>query len=111
MSNFPMSAARWGALLAFAGCAFAANADDSLMCRNSIVTVGMAPAEVRKKCGEPQEKKVEARPVYAQTPAGGRVQTSTYTVERWTYERGHGRFPAVFTFEDGKLKSIDLVTR
>src|SRR6185503_11941029 len=98
----------WAAFAAFAP---AANADDSLMCRNSIVTVGMTPAEVLDKCGAPKDKTAETLPVYARTPAGGRVQTSTYTVERWTYERGYGRLPAVFTFEDGKLKSIELVTR
>jgi hypothetical protein len=98
------------ALVAFAF-PFAANADDSLMCRNSLVTVGMAPAEILAKCGEPKAKAVETRPVYARTPAGGRVQTGTYSVERWTYDRGYGRFPAVLTFEDGALKSIELLTR
>jgi hypothetical protein len=89
----------------------AANADDSLMCRSSLVTVGMAAAEVVSKCGEPKDKTVEDRPIRARTRAGGTVQTSTYHVELWTYDRGSGRFPAVLMFEEGKLKTIQLITR
>ena len=88
-----------------------ADADDSLVCGNSLVRVGMTADEVVGKCGEPKDRAGEDRPVYARTPAGGTVQTGTYRVERWTYDRGNSRFPAVFTFEEGKLKSIELVTR
>jgi hypothetical protein len=31
----------------------------------------------------------------------------TYTIEIWRYERRPGQFPAVLTFEGGKLKKLE----
>jgi hypothetical protein len=89
----------------------AALADDSIVCRNSIVRVGMAESEVVAKCGAPKDKAIEDVPIRARNARTNTVNTvGSVHVERWTYDRGNGRFPAVFTFEDGTLKSIELIT-
>lgn len=102
--------------LALAGAAAAlvaggALGDDSLVCRNSLVTVGMVAGEVVARCGEPKSKDIEDMPVRVRHPNGTIATTGVRHVERWTYDRGYGRFPALLTFEDGKLLSIELLTR
>ena len=98
-------------LVALGGFAAAASADDSIVCRNSIVRVGMAAAEVVAKCGAPKDKAVEDIPIRVRNPRSGTVAVAgSVHIERWTYDRGYGRFPAVLTFEDGTLKSIELIT-
>jgi hypothetical protein len=83
-----------------------------MTCRNSIVRVGMTAAEITAKCGEPKEKVVENVPVRATNPRRGTTNiTGSVNVERWTYDRGYGQFPALLTFEEGKLKSIEMQTR
>jgi hypothetical protein len=42
---------------------------------------------------------------------GNIATTGSSRIERWTYDRGYGQFPAVLTFEGGRLKSIQLLTR
>jgi hypothetical protein len=103
---------RWSASLAAAACvAGSASAQDQMTCRNSIVRVGMTSSEIAAKCGEPKDKSVENVPVRATNARRGTTNvTGSVTVERWTYDRGSGRFPALLTFEDGKLKSIEMLT-
>jgi hypothetical protein len=88
-----------------------AAADDSLVCRNSIVSLGMTTAEVTSKCGEPTNKNAEQVPIQARTARGGTIVIGQTTVERWLYDRGTGRFPAELVFEEGKLKTIELLTQ
>ena len=97
--------------IALALYASAALADDSLRCGNAIVDVGMVAAQVVDRCGEPKDKVIEDVPVRQRTKRGGVNTIGSTRVERWTYERGYGQFPALLTFEEGKLKSIELLTR
>jgi len=109
--TFFSAAARLGVVAALFGTACGAVADDVLRCKNGLATVGMIAPQVVAKCGEPRDKAVTDQPIRVRN-ANGTVATAGYTrIERWTYDRGYGQFPAVFTFEDGKLKSIELVTR
>jgi hypothetical protein len=94
-----------GALLGFA-----AYADDTLRCGNALITVGMVRAQVQDRCGEPKDKSVSDIPIRARRPAGTSAVVGAVHVERWTYDRGYGQFPALLTFENGKLKSIELLT-
>jgi hypothetical protein len=87
-----------------------ANADDSLRCGNSLVTLGMVADQVLAKCGEPQSKSMEEVPVKARARTGAVNTVGATHVERWTYDRGYGQLPALLTFEHGKLKSIELLT-
>ena len=91
--------------------ASAAVADDTLRCGNAIIDVGMVAEQVVDRCGEPKSKVVEDVPVRQRTKSGGVNTIGSTRVERWTYDRGYGQFPALLTFEEGKLKSIELLTR
>jgi hypothetical protein len=90
---------------------FDAAADDVMRCGNGrLVNVGMSAAEIVGRCGEPKSRSVEQIPVRAFSPTGVSIATgSVVRVERWTYERGQGQFPAMLTFEGGELKRIDLL--
>ena len=90
--------------------AFAARADDSMSCGNALITVGMVAPQVLAKCGQPKDKNVTEIPQRARRGGGTSVVVGTVRVERWTYDRGYGQFPALLTFESGKLKSIELLT-
>jgi hypothetical protein len=90
--------------------ALAVRADDSMRCGNALITVGMVGAQVTAKCGQPKDKSVTEVPQRARRSGGTSAVVGTLRVERWTYDRGYGQFPALLTFEDGKLKSIELLT-
>ena len=98
------------AAMALAG-AVAANADDSLMCSNSLVTVGMVAGEIVARCGEPKTIAAEDIPIRVRNANGTVGTAGIQHIERWTYDRGYGKFPALLTFEEGKLRSIELLTR
>ena len=84
-------------------------ADDVMRCGTLIVDVGMVASQVVAKCGEPQSREVETVPVKRRTASGGVSTTGSTRIERWIYDRGYGQFPALLTFEEGKLKSIELL--
>ena len=87
-----------------------ARADDSMRCGSALITVGMVGSQVAAKCGEPKDKQVTEVPQRVRRANGTSAVTGTLRVERWTYDRGYGQFPGLLTFEDGKLKSITLLT-
>lgn len=91
--------------------AMRADADDSIVCGNALVTVGMVASEVTARCGEPRTKDVEDIPIRVRRPNGTVGDAGVQHIERWTYDRGYGKFPALMTFDAGKLKSIELLTR
>ena len=96
--------------LAVLSAAVAARADDVMRCNAAIVNVGMVAPEVVAKCGEPKSKEVSDVPIRVRLANGTMATPGSVRVERWTYDRGYGQFPALLTFEDGKLKSIQLLT-
>jgi hypothetical protein len=90
--------------------ALAVRADDSMRCGNALITVGMVRAQVIAKCGQPKDKNVTEVPQRVRRSGGTSAVVGTLRVERWTYDRGYGQFPGLLTLEDGKLKSIELLT-
>jgi hypothetical protein len=94
-------------LLALCG---AAEADDVIRCRGGLVRAGMIDSEVVAKCGEPASKAIESVPIRVRRANGSSGIIGTTQIERWTYDRGTGQFPALLTFEEGKLKSVELLT-
>ena len=86
-------------------------ADDSMRCGNALITVGMVEPQVTERCGQPKDKNVTEVPQRTRRSNGSSAVVGTLRVERWTYDRGYGQFPALLTFEEGKLKSIELLTR
>jgi len=85
-------------------------ADDTMRCGSALISVNMVGSQVIAKCGQPKDKSVTEVPQRARRANGTSAVTGTLRVERWTYDRGYGQFPALLTFEDGKLKSIELLT-
>ncbi|HLF11709.1 MAG TPA: DUF2845 domain-containing protein [Gammaproteobacteria bacterium] len=88
----------------------AAQADDVIRCGGSLVRAGMIAPEVIAKCGEPDSKQVESVPIRVRRANGSSGVIGAAQIERWTYDRGTGQFPALLTFEEGKLKSVELLT-
>ena len=86
-------------------------ADDVMRCAGQIISVGMIATQVVAKCGEPQGKTVEDVPIRVRRQTGAVNTIGVTQVEHWTYDRGAGQFPALLTFEEGKLKSLELITQ
>ena len=106
-----MLARRLVAIAALVAGGYSASADDVMRCGTAIVNTGMVASQVVAKCGEPQSKEVETVPIKRRTASGGVNTTGSTRIERWIYDRGYGQFPALLTFEQGKLKSIELLAR
>lgn len=88
----------------------AGRADETLRCGNALVTVGMVGAQVVARCGPPKDKHVADAPQRARRGGRSSGPAGATRVERWTYDRGYGQFPALLTFQGGTLKSIELLT-
>jgi hypothetical protein len=97
-------------LVLIVGAARAAAAADTLRCGGALISVGMVASQVAARCGEPQTKHLEDVPVRVRRANGKTAAGGITRVERWTYERDYGQFPALLTFEQGKLKTIELLT-
>ena len=110
-----MAALRLSAAHLMLACAAAftapAGAEDTLRCDGSIVTLGMIAEPVIAKCGQPSRREAEDVPIRARSRSGASTVVGATRIERWTYDRGWGKFPALLTFEQGKLKHIELLTR
>jgi hypothetical protein len=85
-------------------------ADDVIRCKGALVRSGMVTQEVLDRCGEPKAKEIESVPIRARRANGSSGVVGATQIERWTYDRGAGQFPALLTFESGKLKNIELLT-
>jgi hypothetical protein len=97
------------ALLSVAALACSATAQaDTLRCRNSLIEEGMAQAYVLEKCGPPDSKMDIKEPVMARRPNGTTFQVGISEMEIWRYNRGSGKFPAVLTFDGGKLRKLEF---
>lgn len=84
-------------------------ADDVLRCGSKLVSPGVDIEFVLRQCGEPTERVKESVPQLARRANGTTYVTGSINVERWTYDRGSSRFPALLKFEEGKLVSIEFV--
>ena len=78
-----------------------AAAEETLVCGNKIVRVGMTTAQVLKYCGPPTSREVEEHDVRS----GVRV-IGTTQLNRWTYKRGAVGKPKVLEFDQDKLIDI-----
>jgi hypothetical protein len=86
-----------------------AHAQDELRCGGKIIDLGVDIAYVLDLCGAPKERVVTEEPIRARNSSGASWVIGTTRVERLTYDRGSGRFPAVLDFEDGKLLRIEYL--
>jgi Protein of unknown function (DUF2845) len=85
--------------------------EDVIRCKGGLVQRGMIAEEVKAKCGEPKSIDVESVPIRVRRANGSSGIVGTTEIERWTYDRGVGQFPAVLTLEEGKVKTLELITR
>lgn len=85
--------------------------DDALRCGSKLVSPGVDIQYVLDQCGEPTERVKESVPQLGRRANGTTYVTGSINVERWTYDRGSSRFPALLRFEEGKLVSIEFVHR
>ena len=98
-------------LALLASCGALRAEDEVIRCNGGLVTRGMIAAEVLAKCGEPKSRDVESVPIRVRLANGSSGVVGTTEIERWTYDRGAGQFPALLTFEQGKVKTLELITR
>jgi hypothetical protein len=82
----------------------------SFRCKNDLVNLGDAKAEVLLKCGEPA-----VRHAFCQAPntrnANGqgtrpRADLPCVNVDEWTYKPGYGQFLTTLRFEEDRLQAI-----
>jgi hypothetical protein len=80
---------------------------DSMRCGSKLVNESATVDELVKKCGQPQDRKIETEDAYALNPNGARVKTGAQTVkERWIYRPTPGTLPMAVQIVDGKIVSI-----
>ena len=97
------------AVFACAALAGPADAREMFRCNGSIVRTGQTIPEVLARCGEPDSRESAAVPIRAIGRHGGSYVVGTATVEYWVYERRGGQFPAYLTFDQGRLRKIELI--
>jgi hypothetical protein len=85
---------------------FAASADETFRCGNSLVTSELSVDELLQKCGEPASRTSTTEDVQARNQYGLMIKVGETVRETWTYDRGIN--PAmVVTIVDGSIKSIE----
>ncbi len=60
-------------------------------------------------CGPPSTRIIEEVPVRSRVATGFSRFSGIILAERWVYDRGWGKFPAVLRFQDGTLKRIEYL--
>lgn len=86
--------------------------DDTIFrCGNETVSIGDSKLFVEKTCGKPDAKErtgKKAKETGQNLAAGKKTgKSKTARVETWSYNKGHGDFIYVLTFEGGTLKKIE----
>jgi hypothetical protein len=92
-------------------------ADDSLSCKQRIISIGDSMYEVRSLCGDPdfvQQRRVRRSArgsIRNQCLPGARCNNGwedsiEMTIDEWTYDFGPNRFVQFLIFEDGKLVQV-----
>lgn len=88
-----------------------AEARKMFRCNGSIIDTGLTIPEVIAKCGEPDSREVTSVPIRARNPKGATYVVGTATIEHWIYRRRAGEFPALLTFDMGRLRDIEFLDR
>lgn len=93
-------------------------ADDSLRCKNKLVSLGNSPYDVQALCGPPDfaRQRVERRAVRNQVRANCGpndlrcsstvIDSIEVPIDEWTYDFGSNRLVQYLTFEAGKLIAV-----
>lgn len=86
-----------------------AEAYGSLRCKGKFIDPGATMAQVLALCGPPENRVIEEVPIRSRVMTGFSRFAGITVTERWEYNRGWGKFPAVLTFQDGTLKRVDYL--
>lgn len=86
-----------------------ADAYGPLRCKGKIVRPGATMAQIVALCGQPKARIVKELPVRHRTITGFSRFSGIILDERWEYDRGWGRFPAVLLFQDRILRRIEYL--
>lgn len=89
----------------------AADAFGSLRCKGRLIDVGDTASAVLSLCGEPAQRIVNEVPVRAGINSGFTRVLGMTAIERWVYDRGWGKFPAVLHVDEGVIRRIDHLPR
>jgi hypothetical protein len=86
--------------------------DDTIFrCGNETVSIGDSKLFVEKTCGKPDARERTGRKTKetgSKLTAGKKTgKSKTAGVETWSYNKGHGDFIYILTFEGGTLKKIE----
>lgn len=65
--------------------------------------------QVLALCGPPRNQIIEEVPVRSKVTTGFSRLSGIAVTERWEYDRGWGKFPAVLRFQDGTLLRIEYL--
>ncbi len=87
----------------------AADAYGSLRCKGKIISPGDTMTRIIALCGPPRTRIIEEVPVRSRVATGFSRFSGIILAERWVYDRGWGKFPAVLRFQDGTLKRIEYL--
>lgn len=110
-------------LLFFSSVTSLAYADSWIRCDSRIVRVGASRSEVIEQCGEPADRteRREFRTLeISQTTSADPKQPQTVVkqsrtleiiFEKWRYDFGPNQLPRFLTFEDGRLKNVQVGSR
>lgn len=97
-------ALRWIGYCSLLSMLLAATATAGTMrCHNALLAEGDSTAKLIDKCGKPVLVEPLTRTAYSRT--GELTQVSAG--ERWTYDRGNGKFYLFVTVENGIIRQIE----
>lgn len=81
---------------------------EGMRCGNRLVLTGDRAAEVRARCGAPDEIETSLRFLRRDSAFSQGKTIQEVNTERWYYDFGGGLLPKVLTFENDILMRIDV---
>ena len=109
MNHFFVPISKLAILITLLLCCATAQAYGSLRCQGKLIRPGQDMAHILNRCGAPQDRVIEEVPVRSRVASGFTRFAGMTVVERWVYDRGWGKFPAVLIFQDGTLRRVDYL--
>ena len=80
----------------------------ALRCGNQLVTEGMSRHEVRKRCGNPDDRMSRYETVYRRTATNESVAVEV-EIEEWIYDFGSNTLDRRLIFVNGRLHKEEIV--
>lgn len=84
---------------------------ETFRCGKWIIDEETTVEELRHKCGAPTSRDSRVEDVRARSINGGMQKVGETVIETWVYDRGSRAAPMTVIIVDGKVKSIERLTR